>query len=176
MVCSGRAHAILCSPEGSEVTSTSAKTCWLEARAFACSGGLRVLCALCSVLSLRGVLWKDASAERRQTFQGHFNNCMAVQHRWTTGRCLDSSCMTWISVWAPTWPHAIASLQALEDRFAALIEPTLAAAMTQRNRERVQKLAAMLVGMGRPEAVERLYNTARLAPLQVGLPAAGSSC
>ncbi len=62
-----------------------------------------------------------------------------------------------------------ASLQALEDRFAALIEPKLAAAMTQRNRERVQKLAAMLVDMARPEAVERLYNTARLAPLQVGL-------
>ena len=30
----------------------------------------------------------------------------------------------------------------------------------------------MLVNMGRPEAVERLYNTARLAPLQVGLHAA----
>ena len=48
--------------------------------------------------------------------------------------------------------------------------------MTQRNRERVQKLAAMLVDMGRPEAVERLYNTARLAPLQVGLHAAGLPC
>ena len=84
--------------------------------------------------------------------------------------------MTWSSVWALTWPHAVASLQALEDRFAALIEPTLAAAMTQRSRERVQKLAAMLVGMGRPEAVERLYNTARLAPLQVGLHAAAPSC
>ena len=48
--------------------------------------------------------------------------------------------------------------------------------MTQRNREHVQKLAAMLVDMGRPEAVERLYNTARLAPLQVGLHAAGLPC
>ena len=46
-MCSGRPHAILCSPEGSEATSTNAKRCWLEARAFACSGGLRVLCALC---------------------------------------------------------------------------------------------------------------------------------
>ena len=77
---------------------------------------------------------------------------------------------------APTWHNPPASLQALEDRFAALIEPKLAAAMTQRNRERVQKLAAMLVDMGRPEAVERLYNTARLAPLQVGLHAAGLPC
>ena len=58
-------------------------------------------------------------------------------------------------------------LQGLEERFLGLIEPKLAAAMSQKNGERVQQLSAMLMGIQCYDTVEKLYITARMAPLQV---------
>lgn len=57
-------------------------------------------------------------------------------------------------------------LQGLEERFLGLIEPKLAAAMSQKNGERVQQLSAMLMGIQCYDTVEKLYITARMAPLQ----------
>lgn len=58
------------------------------------------------------------------------------------------------------------ALQGLEERFLALIEPKLAAALSQKNGQRVQQLSGMLLGMQSTSTVEKLYNTARMAPLQ----------
>ena len=58
-------------------------------------------------------------------------------------------------------------MQNLEARFLGLIEPKLAAALSQKNGERVQQLCGMLMGIQSYGTVEKLYNTARLAPLQV---------
>ncbi len=63
-------------------------------------------------------------------------------------------------------------LQGLEERFLGLIEPKLAAALSQKNGERVQQLSGMLLGIQCYGTVEKLYNTARMAPLQVTLQAA----
>ena len=57
--------------------------------------------------------------------------------------------------------------QTLEERFLGLIEPKLAAALSQKNGERVQQLSAMLLGIQCYGTVEKLYITARMAPLQV---------
>jgi hypothetical protein len=66
-------------------------------------------------------------------------------------------------------PYAliIPGLQGLEERFLGLIEPKLAAALSQKNGERVQQLSGMLLGIQCYGTVEKLYNTARMAPLQV---------
>lgn len=61
-------------------------------------------------------------------------------------------------------------VQSLEERFLGLIEPKLAAALSQKNGERVQQLSAMLLGIDCYGTVEKLYITARMAPLQVSLP------
>ena len=58
-------------------------------------------------------------------------------------------------------------LQGLEERFLALIEPKLAAALSQKNGQRVQQLSGMLLGMESTGTIEKLYNTARMVPLQV---------
>ena len=58
-------------------------------------------------------------------------------------------------------------LQGMEERFLGLIEPKLAAALSQKNGERVQQLSGMLLGIQCYGTVEKLYNTARMAPLQV---------
>ena len=58
-------------------------------------------------------------------------------------------------------------MQGLEERFLGLIEPKLAAALSQKNGERVQQLSGMLLGIQCYGTVEKLYNTARMAPLQV---------
>ena len=58
-------------------------------------------------------------------------------------------------------------MQSLEDRFLGLIEPKLAAAFSQKNGERVQQLSGMLMSIHCHGTVEKLYNTARMAPLQV---------
>eukprot|EP00884_Botryococcus_braunii_P002840 jgi/Botrbrau1/12557/Bobra.0169s0093.1 len=57
-------------------------------------------------------------------------------------------------------------LTTLEERFQTMVEPQLAGALSQRKGERVQNLTAMLTAIGRTTTVERLYNTARLPPLQ----------
>ena len=66
-------------------------------------------------------------------------------------------------------PHVLIfpGLQGLEERFLGLIEPKLAAALSQKNGERVQQLSGMLLGIQCYGTVEKLYNTARMAPLQV---------
>lgn len=61
------------------------------------------------------------------------------------------------------WPVC----QVLEDRFQGLVEGSLAAAFVARRGEQVQQLVAMMVSIGRSATVEKLYNAARLAPLQV---------
>ena len=72
------------------------------------------------------------------------------------------------SALATVWLHRPPLwLQGLEERFLALIEPTLAAALSQKNGQRVQQLSGMLLGMESTGTVEKLYNTARMAPLQV---------
>ena len=58
-------------------------------------------------------------------------------------------------------------MQGLEERFLGVIEPKLAAALSQKNGERVQQLSAMLLGIQCYGTVEKLYITARMAPLQV---------
>lgn len=58
-------------------------------------------------------------------------------------------------------------VQSMEERFLGLIEPKLAAALSQKNGERVQQLSAMLLGIQCYGTVEKLYITARMAPLQV---------
>lgn len=69
---------------------------------------------------------------------------------------------------ATVWLHRPAlCLQGLEERFLALIEPKLAAALSQKNGQRVQQLSGMLLGMESTGTIEKLYNTARMAPLQV---------
>ena len=55
----------------------------------------------------------------------------------------------------------------LEDRFQGLVEGSLAGAFAKRRGEDVRQLVAMMVSIGRSGTVEKLYNAARLAPLQV---------
>ena len=55
----------------------------------------------------------------------------------------------------------------LEDRFQGLVEGSLASAFAKRRGEDVRQLVAMMVSIGRSGTVEKLYNAARLAPLQV---------
>jgi len=57
--------------------------------------------------------------------------------------------------------------QVLEDRFQGLVEGSLAGAFAKRRGEDVRQLVAMMVSIGRSGTVEKLYNAARLAPLQV---------
>ena len=57
--------------------------------------------------------------------------------------------------------------QVLEDRFQGLVEGSLASAFAKRRGEDVRQLVAMMVSIGRSGTVEKLYNAARLAPLQV---------
>ena len=77
----------------------------------------------------------------------------AAQHRDTTSLC----------------DGQMLHLQGLEERFLALIEPKMAAALSQKNGQRVQQLSGMLLGMESTGTVEKLYNTARMAPLQVAV-------
>lgn len=63
----------------------------------------------------------------------------------------------------------LASLQGLEDRFLGQVEPKLSAAMSQKNGERVQQLSSMLMGIQCYDTVQKLYVTARMAPLQVSI-------
>lgn len=65
-------------------------------------------------------------------------------------------------------------LQGLEERFLGLVEPKLAAALSQKNGQRVQQLSGMLLAMQSTDTVERLYSTARMAPLQVCKPSLAS--
>jgi hypothetical protein len=48
-----------------------------------------------------------------------------------------------------------------------LVEGSLASAFAKRRGEDVRQLVAMMVSIGRSGTVEKLYNAARLAPLQV---------
>lgn len=66
----------------------------------------------------------------------------------------------------PEFSGGMEKLQGLEERFLGLIEPKLAAALSQKNGERVQQLSGMLLGIQCYGTVEKLYNTARMAPLQ----------
>ncbi|KAL3131897.1 hypothetical protein ABBQ38_007602 [Trebouxia sp. C0009 RCD-2024] len=66
----------------------------------------------------------------------------------------------------PEFSGGMQRLQGLEERFLRLIEPKLAAALSQKNGERVQQLSAMLLGIQCYDTVEKLYITARMAPLQ----------
>jgi len=47
------------------------------------------------------------------------------------------------------------------------VEGSLAGAFAKRRGEDVRQLVAMMVSIGRSGTVEKLYNAARLAPLQV---------
>lgn len=58
-------------------------------------------------------------------------------------------------------------MQALEDRFQALVEGSLAAAFVARDGDQVQQLTGMLLAISRAGTVEQLYISARLTPLQV---------
>lgn len=60
-------------------------------------------------------------------------------------------------------------LQALEDRFQGLVEGSLAAAFASRRSDAVAQLAGMMESVGRGPAVQKLYISARSAPLQARL-------
>ena len=57
--------------------------------------------------------------------------------------------------------------QALEDRFQALVEGSLAAAFQGRRGDQVAQLAGMMAAVGRASAVQKLYISARTPPIQV---------
>jgi hypothetical protein len=63
----------------------------------------------------------------------------------------------------------VPSPQALEDRFQGLVEGSLAAAFASRRSDAVAQLAGMMEAVGRGPAVQKLYISARSAPLQVRL-------
>lgn len=66
----------------------------------------------------------------------------------------------------PEFSGGMEKLQGLEERFLGLIEPKLASALSQKNGERVQQLSTMLLGIQCYNSIEKLYITARMAPLQ----------
>ncbi|KAK9829565.1 hypothetical protein WJX72_006519 [[Myrmecia] bisecta] len=66
----------------------------------------------------------------------------------------------------PEFKGGMQRLQTLEDRFQALVEPALASALSQRRGDQVQQLSGMLLGIQRYGSLEKLYISARLAPLQ----------
>lgn len=81
--------------------------------------------------------------------------------------CLRSKQQTEIEKPCRNRTRSVIIMQGLEERFLGLIEPKLAAALSQKNGERVQQLSSMLMGIQCYGTVEKLYNTARMAPLQV---------
>ena len=62
---------------------------------------------------------------------------------------------------------ALISVQALEERFQAMIEPAVAAALTARQADRVAALASLVADAGRESHLEAQYLAARLPMLQV---------
>ncbi|GAB4818119.1 hypothetical protein N2152v2_005165 [Parachlorella kessleri] len=57
-------------------------------------------------------------------------------------------------------------LARLEERFATMVEGSLATALAAKDGAQVQSLAAMLASTGKQEVVVRLYSSMRVAPLQ----------
>jgi len=58
-------------------------------------------------------------------------------------------------------------LQALEERFNAMIEPAVSSALAARQADRVANLAMLMANAGREHELEGLYIAARLPMLQV---------
>lgn len=65
----------------------------------------------------------------------------------------------------PEFRNGPARLGALQDRLAAAAEAPLAKALAAQRTEEAASLASILLGVGRRDAVERLYCSARYAPL-----------
>lgn len=59
-------------------------------------------------------------------------------------------------------------VQALEERFNAMIEPAVSSALAARQADRVANLAMLMANAGREHELEGLYIAARLPMLQVG--------
>ena len=60
-----------------------------------------------------------------------------------------------------------APVQALEERFNAMIEPAVSSALAARQGDRVANLAMLMASAGREHELERLYVAARLPMFQV---------
>ena len=58
-------------------------------------------------------------------------------------------------------------MQALEERFNAMIEPAVSSALAARQGDRVADLAMLMASAGRGHELEGLYNAARLPMFQV---------